>query len=757
LKRADWDPAGERNPQNRGRSKFKRISWEEAANIIAGELKRVKEQYGPYAVLCIGEEGHYESKIVHAPSGCNRRLLGKFGGYTREVRNPDSWEGWYWGARHVWGNMGMGSGAPGPFFSDVAEHTKMIVWGGDWETTTGGAHGRMNSRAMWFFSEVGIKQVWVTPDLNYSAAVHADKWIPVLPNTDAALQLAVAYTWITEGTYDKDYVATHVVGFDKFSDYVLGKEDNMPKTPAWASPKCGVPPWTIKALARAWSSRPTSIGMEGGNYMRGPYGHETARLAVILLGMQGLGKPGVNKMGLQFPRATVKLDISAAQRAINFDQTEQQIPRTQVQHAILDGACSSWGSTSFVLPVEDQFIKYAYPAPEEKGGTEIHMIWSEKPCNTACWNDGFNFIEAVRSPKIECFITNHQWLENDCLFADLILPVTSKFEEADIGLPRAGLAGQRPMLSYQKQVIEPIGESRSDYDITCEIAGKLGLYEEVTEGKTVEEWMKHGYETSGAQGLISWEKLQERGFFLPPVDANWREAPSGQERFYREPEKYPLSTPSGKLEFYSERLAAHFPDDRERGPMPKWLEGGPGWTHDERRGGERAGKYPLLLVSNHPRWRHHVQGDDIPWLREIPTCKIKGSDGYMYEPVWMNPRDAAARGIKHGDILKMFNDRGTVLGGAYLTERIKSGAVSQDHGARIDLITDGLDRGGSNNLISPAGPQSQNCWGQATTGFLVEVEKVSAKQMRAWRQQYPEAFARDYDPEVGTVYSSWVE
>jgi anaerobic selenocysteine-containing dehydrogenase len=241
------------------------------------------------------------------------------------------------------------------------------------------------------------------------------------------------------------------------------------------------------------------------------------------------------------------------------------------------------------------------------------------------------------------------------------------------------------------------------------------------------------------------------------VAADWKEAPSGQIKFYRDPVNNPLNTPSGKLEFYSERLAENFPDDKERGPMPKWVAGGPGWTHDESLEGERARKYPLVIVSNHPRWRHHVQCDDIPWLREIPTCKVKGDDGYLYEPVWINPADAARRGIRHGDIVKVYNDRGIVLGGAYVTERIKPGAVLQDHGARIDLITDGIDRGGSNNLISPKGPMSQNCWGQATTGFLVEVEKLNPGEMREWRKKYPEAFARDYDPDSGLKYSAWVD
>jgi anaerobic selenocysteine-containing dehydrogenase len=106
---------------------------------------------------------------------------------------------------------------------------------------------------------------------------------------------------MTEGTYDKDYVATHVVGFDRFEDYVLGREDGVPKTPEWAAGKTHVPEWTIKALAREWAAQPTTVmHFYGGSYVRGPYAHEPARLEACLLGMQALGKPGAHqyfKMG----------------------------------------------------------------------------------------------------------------------------------------------------------------------------------------------------------------------------------------------------------------------------------------------------------------------------------------------------------------------------------------------------------------------------------------------------------------------------
>jgi anaerobic selenocysteine-containing dehydrogenase len=228
--------------------------------------------------------------------------------------------------------------------------------------------------------------------------------------------------------------------------------------------------------------------------------------------------------------------------------------------------------------------------------------------------------------------------------------------------------------------------------------------------------------------------------------------------FYEDPVKNPLPTPTGKLEFYSQRLADSFPDDKERPPLPKWIERGP--SHDERLSSKRTKKYPLLLMSNHGRWRTHAQNDDITWTREIPTCKVKGWDGYMYEPVWIHPTDAAKRGIKSGDIVKLYNERGIVLGGAIVWERIIPGVVSQDHGARADMIAAGpdeyIDRGGANNLISPEKGTSQNCWGMATSGYLVEVEKVTMQQMEEWRNQYPKAFENEYDPASGLRFNSWV-
>jgi len=776
LKRVDWEPGGDPakiNPQSRGKSKFKRITWDEATDILAKEIKRVQDKYGVAGVMCVGEDGHHEAKVVHGGCGNHMRLMRDAGGYTREIRNADSWEGWFWGNMHLWGTQMIGVPPAAPV-GEEAQNCEMIISVNDAETTVGGPHTMVDTRLRLFYTrELGIKFIQIDPQLNWTAGVFAHKWIPVLPGTDAALLLAVIYTWIKEGTYDKAFVDTHVVGFDKFKAYVMGETDGTPKTPAWASPKCNVPEWTIKALARDWGKKKTTFLTRGtpGNFMRGPYGHEASRLSGYAVSMQGIGKPGTG-MGFAgfWPKKTVQVGTTLATRAISggVQVTPQQIPRTMTHHAILNPPITFWGTTAIQAPVEDQFVKYTYPIPADKGGTEVHLLWSEKPCNTGCWNWGYGFIDAVRSPKVECYVTNHQWLENDCLFADLVLPISSNIEEDDIG--GGTFLSPTTMVTYKKHGIEPLGESKSDEEVAREVAKKLeklggryaGLFAKYTEGKTIEQWIKFGYENSGVAEKISWDDLQKKGYYVPAIDWTpsllpWEKRTDPMKLFYDDPVKNPLKLPSGKLEFYSQRIADTFPDDKERGPFPTWVEGGPGWTHDERISGERAKKYPLLVISNHPRWRNHVQLDNLTWLREISSCKVKGYDGYLYEPVWLHPADAAKRGIAHGDIVKVFNERGTVLGGAYVTERVIAGAALMDHGAKVDLIADGIDRGGSVNLISPEKGCSKNCWGMATTSFLVEVQKVDAAEMDGWRKKYPEAFARAYDPGCGTNRSAYVE
>jgi trimethylamine-N-oxide reductase (cytochrome c) len=649
----------------------------------------------------------------------------------------------------------------------------VLCWGCDPETTPWGFTGQYATRICYFWTRAGIKQIYICPELNYGAAVHADKWIPVLPNTDAALQLAIIYVWLKEGTWNKEYIKTHAIGMDKVEDYVLGKEDGIPKTPEWASKKCGVPEWTIKALAREFAKKVTSIiHYFGGSMVRGPFSHEPGRLECILLGMQGLGAPGVHQCQITYfgmPRAEGLKSI----RFFNPDLTErlripcrttidawgkQLIPKTLIQDAILKPPLTFIGSGGQESQTEDQFVKYTYPIAKEKGGVEVHMIWTDTPCRITCWNHGNWTIDAFQHPSIDFVVAQHPWLENECIYADIILPANTTLEVEDI-VTNTRQGPHFQSVAIQEQAITPIGESKSDYEIVLEIAKKLGMGEKFSEGKTTQDLEKDVFDTMEMGKMISWNEFMEKKYYVYPVAKDWENDIPGFRKFYEDPVKNPLPTPTGKLEFYSARLAQYFPDDKERPPSPKWIEKSE--THDERISSERAAMFPLLCMSNHGRWRTHAQGDDISWTRETPTGKVLGSDGYRYEPVWINPKDAEKRGIKDGDIVKVYNERGVVLCGARVWERMMPGVAYVDHGARHDPIIDTVDRGGAINTIAPDGITSKNCVGQATSGYLVDVQKVTEKDYQEWRKIDPEAFddafKREYDQASGLRFNAWVE
>ncbi len=801
LKRVDWEPGGDPakiNAANRGKSKFVEISWDEALDIMESEIRRVIDVYGPYSVLCVGEDGHRESKDLHAGGGMHATVMDKLGGYTRETRTPDSVEGWYWGAKHFWGsgfNFGGGLIAPPQnnysnfnVVRDVTQNSDLLVFdAGDWELTQNYA-SMFFSRIIKFWEELDKEFVVVDPFCNYTAVCHkAFKWIPILPNTDTAFDFGVMYVMIKEGLYDKAFIDTHSVGFEKFKAYLLGEdEEGVPKTPEWASERCGVPVHTIKAFARNISKKRASHVHYSSGSIKTPYSHEPGRAQAYLLAMQGLGKPGVQQLHLEATSMGKEKIGTSSTRPFSmlnhcrmFYPSAQSLPRTGVAEAITKGHVEWYGSPCIVyVKTEEQFQKFEYPADPKKAlalqqamaqsmGQEppteepkinrVHMLWSEKPCNMNCWNGGFEFQDAIRTDEVEFFVTNHQWLENDSLFADLVLPVTTCLEDRDT--MGAGMTVAMRHAGYTPEACDRVGESKSDWEIALDVLERFGKREELDLGMTTDEWLQYGFEQSQLPTEISWEEFKKRGFYFPKLREDYQEMLPGMRGFYEDPENYPLDTPSGKLEFWSDALAEHFPDDKERQPMAKWIVGGSkedGWAHDESLWGERCKKYPLLVTANPARFRVHVQGDDIAWYREIETTKVIGPDGYAYEPVWLAPEDADARDIKDGDIVKIFNERGIVLTGARISQRVMPGSVVVAKGSRVDPIAPHIDRGGAINLISPQETVSKNCKGFVVTGYLIEAEKLTEEEYEGWKKQYPDAFARAYDKGQGITRDAWV-
>jgi molybdopterin guanine dinucleotide-containing S/N-oxide reductase-like protein len=756
LKRVDFDLNGDRHPETRGKSGYERISWDEALDIVAGEMKRVRATYGTEALMARCSSHHEWGDI-----GYYFRSWGRFFhllGFTDVFHNPDSWEGWLWGAAHSYGfYWNLGVAEQYDLLEDALQNSDLVIhWSND-PAATYGVYGGQES-AIWrlWLKELGKRQIFIDPYCNYTAVTMADKWIAPRPGTDAALALAIAYVWIEEDTYDKDYVATHTVGFEEFRKYVMGEEDGVPKNPEWAEEITGIVQRTIKALAREWASKRTALGTGTrgvwGGACRAAYATEWARLLLFLQAMQGWGKPGVSIWGttmgppfnaeFKFPGyASDGYGMNNLARKPAVNPVTQRAYRLILPEAILEPPIHWVGEGFCGSSLEQQFIPYTYP---EAGRSEVKMLYRYGGSYIGTMTETNRWVKMYQSPKFEFVVNQDIWWNTETGFADVILPACTNFERNDIGewansggysTNSSDVCNHR-IIVYLQKCIEPLYESKSDYQIFSELAERMGFKEDFTEGNSEEDWTEKLFAATDLPKYISFEEFKKKGYFVVPIPEDYKPTPA-LRWFYegrecdtpdilnpkRGTEKAKeLGTYSGKIEFVSQSLLTHFPDDEERPPMARYI---PSW---EGHTSELAKKYPLQLISPHPRFSFHTHHDNkVPWLGDIPGHRIY-KDGYEWQTVRIHPEDAEVRGIKHGDIIKLFNDRGAVLGIAQVTERIRPGVVhSYESSGKYDPLEPGkagsIDRGGCVNLLTPSRMISKNAPGMAPNSCLIEIEK----------------------------------
>ncbi len=770
MKRVDFHPQGERNPQNRGISGYERITWDEAYDLVAGEMKRVREAYGPAAIAAATASHHNWGLLFYklGPFGRFFNLLG----YTEVVDNPDSWEGWHWGAVHTWGYYWrLGVSDNYDMLEDALQNTEQVImWSSDPNTTTG-YPGQDSLRWRTWLKDLGIRLIFIDPWCNFTSAMLGDKWIAPRPGTDAALAEAIAYVWIQEGTYDKWFVENRTVGFPEFEKRIMGGEDGVPRTPEWAADLTGLPARQIRALAREWASRRTMLGcgaMVGlGGASRAAYGTEWARLMVLLISMQGLGKPGVNVWGgagmgqpadysFYFPGySSAGWDafnlVPGTKRAINT--VSQKLYRLLLADSILNPPVSWRGDGFCGQSIEQQFTTHTYPEP---GTSEVHMLYRHGGSFISTMCNTNKIVEMYQSPKLECVVIQDCHWQSETKFADVILPASTQFEQSDISewMNPGGYAENKSgqnfrVIIYQKKCIEPLWESKPDWDIYCELAKRLGFLDEYTEGNSREDWIKKLFYSTSLPEHVTYEDFKKKGYFVvPPPQGDYKRTVSN--RWYYEgrtwdvpdranpmlyadrnprnnsPENFvpsdKLGTYSGKIEFVSQSLLTNEPDDKERPLIPQYI---PSW---EGHLSEKAKTYPLQLLTTHPRFSFHTHYDNkVPWLDEIPVSRIV-KDGYAYWPIRIHPSDAEPRNIRHGDLVKVHNERGSVLCVAVLTERVRPGVMhSYEGGAKYDPLEPGKvgtpDRGGCINILTPDRMLSKNAPGMANNSCLVEISR----------------------------------
>jgi molybdopterin guanine dinucleotide-containing S/N-oxide reductase-like protein len=754
YKRVDFDPKGKRNTQNRGKSGYERISWDEALDLVADEIKRIRKTYGPAAITA-STSSHHNWGMLYYKQGPMARFFRTLG-YTELWDNPDSWEGWHWGAVHAFGHFrSLGMAPTFDLLEDALKNCEMIVvWGNDPCSSGAGLYtGQDAVLHRYWLKDAGIKFIFIDPYYSPGAVSFADKWIAPRPGTDAAMAEAIAYVWLKEDTYDKFFIENRTLGFDEFKAQTLGKKDGTPRTPGWASEITGVPAHDIVALAKDWAAKRTMLTPAGfGGPCRTPYATEWARLLVYLAAMQGFGKPGVNFYNgcsggtpsdreFQFPGYGSgwwdMFSVVAKKRSEN--KVTQKVYRLLLPDAVLNPPVRWLGEGFCAESLEQQFKPYLCPEPGPNGA-EIKMVYRHGSSFISTMTETNRWVRMYQSPKLEFAVNQDCWWGSETRFSDVVLPACTNFEHADIsemggvgGYGGGGGMGNYRILIYQNKCIEPLFESKPDYEIYTELAERLGIKEEYTEGNSEEDWIKKVYDKYNVAQFIAYEDLKKKGYFLIPMPKNYK--PTYAHRWFYEgrpcDEPDPsnprlgtdraneLATYSGKVEFVSQSLLTYFPDDEERPPLAKYI---PSWEDP------MAAKYPLQLISPHNRFSFHTNNDGTaPWLDEIPGHRVL-KDGYPWWPIRLHPIDANARGIKRGDIIKMYNDRGTVLGIADVTERMKPGVVhSYEASRRYDPIEPGKpgspDRGACVNQLTPSRMLSKNACGMVSNDVRVEISK----------------------------------
>ncbi|MEW5728381.1 MAG: molybdopterin guanine dinucleotide-containing S/N-oxide reductase [Pseudomonadota bacterium] len=685
----------------RGAEPFVEVSWDKALDLVASELKRVKESHGNQAIFG-GPNGWRQAGMLHDPQVLLKRFLAGFGGYTGDNG------GYSWGASkailpHILGDQNARVGKLTTYKS-IAENTKLLVlWGttplknGQIMRNGGGAHttrGYMDS-----IRKAGVEVVVINPVADEEVDFFKAQWIKPRPNTDTAMMLGMMHTLHTEGLYDKDFLANYTVGFAKFEEYLLGKTDGQPKSADWAAGLCDVDAQAIRDLARRMAKTRSFI-MMGPAMQRSDHGGYVYWMQIVLSAMLGqIGLPGGGfgygygyYAGFGQPISGVAVPGTGTGK----NPVKVKIPTAKVADMLLNpGKTIDWNGKKVTYPD----IKLVYWAG---GNAIVHH------------QDINNMLQAWQRP--ETIIYHEPWWTPSAKFSDIVLPATSPLERNDI----ARRTGADNYIMTMQQAIPPVGQARNDYDILADLAERLGFRDQFTEGRSEMDWLRHMY--AGAQ-----EQAQKKNLPMPDFDAFWEkgfvEFPEENVdnilygSFRKDPNANPLGTPSGKIEIFSPVIAQFGYADSP--PFPQWIE------PYEWLGDDEATAKSLHLLSSHPANRLHSQLNQTK-LREKYTVQGR-------EPVWMSPADAEKRGIKDGDLVRVFNKRGQVLAGAKVTDRVRPGVIRMDEGAWYDPAEPGkpgsLCKYGCNNVLSMDRGTSSIGQGSSVKTTLAEVEKYTGPGM----------------------------
>jgi anaerobic dimethyl sulfoxide reductase subunit A len=664
----------------RGEGRFQRISWGEAIDSIAANLKGTLDRFGPMSVYI-----QYGTGDCGAISGvaAARRLMNLLGGYLGYYNSYSS-ACLRYTAPFVTGYRDTSS-------YQTLVHSKLIVLNGFnpaetvFETNSNYYLGKAR--------DAGARIVVIDPRLTETAATFADQWLPLKPTTDTALFVAMAHVIISENLHDQAFLDKHCIGLDEahmppgvpegqsFKSYVLGLSDRIPKTPEWAAPITGIDAATIRALARDYATAKPAQLLQGLGPQRHAHGEQSVRAGIVLACMTGnLGILGGGWGGGEGGRV---LGLGVGELPTGVNPVKARIPVFMWTDVIVRGRAMT----------ADDGVK---DGPLASNIKFIFNLASNTLVNQHA--DIHRTIEILQNEMlVECIVVSDQFMTPSARFADILLPADNSLERSDIGFPWSG----EKYVVFGNKVVEPPGECRNEYSWLAQIAQKLGVGEKFTEGKTREDWLKQIVAEAGkaTPGFPAYEDLKMEGVY--------REPPQPYVAFEREindPAGHPFNTPSGKIEIFSKTLYdMHKPDITG---IPTYI---PAWEGPEDA---LIRKYPLQCIGPHYKRRTHSTFDENAWMEEADP-----------QVMWISPQDAGTRGIVDGAKVRAFNDRGALIIRAHITKRVRPGVVAIPQGAWYTPDSSGVCQRGCINILTSQRP-TPLAHGNAQHTILVEVQKI---------------------------------
>lgn len=648
----------------RGDGKFARTTWDEALDTVAGEIRRVREKYGNGALFIPYGTGGYSNTMG---SQTARRLFNLSGGCLG-IDNSYSWACTNRVTPTVYGTLITGNQR-----QDWLNTNYFLMWG--WNP----AEMIDGTNSAWFVKQArerGARVVCIDPRKTLSAVGLADEWVPIRPGTDAAMMSAMANVMIREGLYDAEFVRTHCIGFDaetmpagfeseeSYEDYLLGRRDKVEKTPEWAEAITGVSRETIARIAREYAGAGPAVLYQGYGMQRRAFGEQVVRAGCVLAAITGnVGIPGGNASGLALPAPDGGSRWFVFPVGVNPHGAA--IPVAAWDQAVLRGR--ELGPRDGVLG-------------KEQLDSDVKLIYAV--ASNCLINQHMNINRSAQILRdeslVEFLVVQDQFLTPTAKFADIVLPACTAFETW--GLQDGWKFSDEVMLL--PKLVEPLGESKSDYRICAELAERLGIGAEYTEGRDEREWVDHllGLYRDAfpdIPGVDDFEK-SNAGVHIREV----HEPAIALADFRRDPVAHPLNTPSGKIEIFSAEM--HAWGDPEKVPaVPKYIEE---WESPRT---EQATPFPLQALGSHSLARVHSSHANNPWLREA-----------FPQRVFLNPLDAAARGIQNGELVRVSNPRGAMVIPCRITNRIMPGVVDIPQGAWWKPDEQGVDRGGATNVLT---------------------------------------------------------